>query len=253
MRRSSMIAAWCLAWTLGASGCSADGEQNGQASGENDQLAQADSGDRTTSEASTSQENPLMDPNSEAMKEEAPSEYRVRFDTSAGEFEIDVYRAWAPRGADRFYNLVRHGFYDGIRFFRVIDNFMVQFGISGDPKLSAIWANTKMLDDPVIETNTRGHITYAKTGQPHSRSTQVFINFRDNSSLDPQGFAPFGKVVGDGMNVVDQIYSGYGEGAPRGQGPDQGRITRDGNAYLEAEFDELDYINEATIVEKPEG
>lgn len=253
MRRFSMIAALCFAWIACATGCSADGEETGDASGGGDQLAQAGSDAGMASETSMSEENPLMDPDSEAMQEKAPSEYRVHFDTSAGEFDIDVVRAWAPRGADRFYNLVRHGFYDDIRFFRVVEQFMVQFGISGDPALSEIWSGTTMLDDPVQMSNERGFITYAKTGQPNSRSTQVFINFKDNSFLDDQGFAPFGKVVGDGMKVVDAIYSGYGEGAPRGKGPDQGRITREGNAYLKASFEKLDYINEATIVEKPAG
>jgi peptidyl-prolyl cis-trans isomerase A (cyclophilin A) len=249
-----MVGTLCLGLALAATGCSADGEENTETGATTD-LAQAGGGaEKAPAEAAKTaagEENPLMNPDSEAMKEKAPSEYRVHFETSAGEFEIDVTRAWAPRGADRFYNLVRHGFYDGVRFFRVVDNFMVQFGINGDPALTNVWANTKMLDDPVEMSNQRGYITYAKTGAPHSRSTQVFINFKDNSFLDSQGFAPFGQVVGDGMKVVDAIYSGYGEGAPRGQGPSQGRITAEGNAYLEKEFPKLDYIEKATIVEMP--
>ena len=177
-----------------------------------------------------------------ALKERAPDKYKAKFDTSAGVFVIEVTRAWAPLGADRFYNLVKNGFYDDVRFFRVLDGFMAQFGMNGDPAIQGVWGKTNFTDDPVKESNKRGYVTFAKTGAPNSRSTQVFINFVDNSSLDKQGFAPFGRVT-DGMNVVDKLYSGYG----RDNVPDQGRITTEGNAYLMKSYPKLDYIKKATI------
>jgi peptidyl-prolyl cis-trans isomerase A (cyclophilin A) len=180
-----------------------------------------------------------------ALTEKAPALYKVRFDTSKGPFVIEVHRDWAPNGADRFYNLVKNGFYDDARFFRVISGFMVQFGINGDPAVSAPWRNATIKDDPVRQSNKRGFITFATAG-PDSRTSQVFINFADNSRLDGQGFAPFGQVT-SGMNIVDALYSGYGEGAPSGRGPDQGRIQREGNAYLKKDFSNLDYVKKATI------
>src|SRR6202165_968178 len=134
-------------------------------------------------------------------KEQAPASYKVKFDTSKGTFVVQVTRAWAPQGADRFYNLVKNGFYDNVRFFRVISGFMVQFGINGTPAVMAAWRNAQIPDDPVTQSNKRGMITFATSG-PNSRTTQVFINFADNSRLDSTGFAPFGQVV-SGMNVVD--------------------------------------------------
>jgi peptidyl-prolyl cis-trans isomerase A (cyclophilin A) len=151
----------------------------------------------------------------------------------------------APQGADRFYNLVRNGFFDDVRFFRVISGFMVQFGISGNPALSAKWRDADIRDDRVTQSNKRGMITFATAG-PNTRTTQVFINFADNSMLDGQGFAPFGKVE-TGMNVVDALYAGYGEGAPRGAGPDQTRLQMEGNAYLAKDFPRMDYVKKATI------
>lgn len=183
--------------------------------------------------------------NPAALRETAPATYKVRFETSKGAFVVDVNRAWAPNGADRFYNLVKNGFYDGVRFFRVLDGFMAQFGINGDPKISAQWREARIPDDPVRQSNRRGFITYAMAG-PNTRTSQVFINFGDNSALDRQGFAPFGQVS-SGMNVVDALYSGYGEGAPRGQGPDQGRVQTEGNAYLAKSFPRLDFVKKATI------
>jgi peptidyl-prolyl cis-trans isomerase A (cyclophilin A) len=180
------------------------------------------------------------------LKEQAPAKYNARFDTSVGTFVVTVTREWAPLGADRFYNLVKNGYYDNVRFFRVIPNFMVQFGINGDPALNAIWRNARIGVDPVKQRNMRGYITYAMGGSPDTRTTQVFINFRDNSSLDAQGFAPFGQVT-TGMDIVDKIYQGYGEGAPRGDGPDQGRIQSEGNAYLMKSFAKLDYVKKATV------
>ena len=184
--------------------------------------------------------------NPAALKEMAPATFKVNFDTSAGMFVVEVHRDWAPNGADRFYNLVKNGFYDNVRFFRVIPDFMVQFGINGDPALNTVWQPARIPRDPVKQSNTRGFITYAMAGSPDTRTTQVFINFKDNSPLDAQGFAPFGKVT-TGMNVVDKIYSGYGEGAPSGRGPDQGRIQAEGNAYLMKDFAKLDYVKKATI------
>ena len=180
------------------------------------------------------------------LKEVAPATYRVDFDTSAGPFVIEVTRAWAPKGADRFYNLVKNGYFNDTRFFRVVRNFMVQFGIHGDPKLNEVWRETNITDDPVTQSNKRGYITFATSG-PNSRTTQVFINFADNGgSLDNQGFPPFGQVT-TGMNIVDKINSEYGEGAPRGRGPDQGKLQTEGNAYLMKEFPKLDYIKKATV------
>jgi peptidyl-prolyl cis-trans isomerase A (cyclophilin A) len=183
--------------------------------------------------------------NPAALNAQAPALYKAKFDTSKGSFVVEVHRDWAPNGADRFYNLVNNGFYDNARFFRVISGFMVQFGINGDPKVSAVWRDANIKDDPVRQGNQRGFITFATAG-PNTRTTQVFINFADNRALDRQGFAPFGQVV-SGMKVVDALFSGYGEGAPSGRGPDQGRIQQEGNAYLTKQFAQLDYIKKATI------
>jgi peptidyl-prolyl cis-trans isomerase A (cyclophilin A) len=187
----------------------------------------------------------LMNP--AALKEQAPALYRVDFDTSKGPFVVEVHRDWAPIGADRFYNLVRNGFYDDARFFRVIEGFMVQFGVNGDPRVSAVWREARIKDDPVRISNKRSFVTFATAG-PNTRTTQVFINYGDNSNLDSQGFTPFGQVV-SGMKVVDSLYSGYGEGAPRGLGPDQGKVQAEGNAYLASKFGNLDYIKKATIAQ----
>jgi len=177
----------------------------------------------------------------------APETFRAQFDTTAGKFTIEVTRSLAPNGADRFYNLVRSGYFTDVAFFRVVPGFMCQFGISGDPSVSANWREATIPDDPVKGSNTRGTITFATAGA-NTRTTQLFINFRDNTGLDGQGFAPFGKVI-DGMDVVDKIYNGYGD-APQfgGQGPDQGAIQSEGNAYLKKEFPKLDYIKSATVV-----
>lgn len=187
----------------------------------------------------------LMNP--AGLKEKAPETYNVKFDTSAGEFVIKVTRAWAPNGADRFYNLVKNGFYDDTRFFRAIPNFMVQFGIHGSPLVSSLWKNARIPPDKVTQSNKKGFITFAMGATPDTRTTQVFINFRNNSNLDGMGFAPFGEVV-SGIENVDKIYTGYGEGAPRGKGPEQGRVQAEGNAYLNKSFPKMDYIKTATIV-----
>jgi len=186
----------------------------------------------------------LADP--AALNEKAPEIYRARFTTSKGDFVIEVTRAWAPHGADRFYNLVANGFFDDCRFFRVVYGFMAQFGIHGDPALNSVWSEARIPDDPVQQSNKRGYVTFATAG-PNTRTTQVFINFVDkNTSLDSQGFAPFGKVV-EGMELVGKLFSGYGEGAPKGHGPDQNRIQKEGNAYLAKSFPKLDYIKKASI------
>jgi len=196
---------------------------------------------------SSTRRSPLMDPYSRAMNREAPEVYQAKFETSKGDFVIEVHRDWAPLGADRFYNLVRMGFFDDCRFFRVISNFMVQFGLNGDPTVSGVWQNAHIKDDPVQQSNKRGFITFATAG-PNTRTTQVFINFKDNAFLDGQGFAPFGQVVGDGMKVVNQFYADYGEGAPQGRGPRQDRISMEGNKYLMEGFPHLDYVKKASIV-----
>jgi peptidyl-prolyl cis-trans isomerase A (cyclophilin A) len=187
--------------------------------------------------------NPLTNP--AALNAQAPPVYKVKFDTSKGTFVIEVHRDWAPHGADRFYNLVKNGFYDDARFFRVISGFMVQFGVNGNPSISARWRNANIPDDPVTQSNQPGYITFATRG-PDTRTTQVFINFGANRGLDSQGFAPFGRVI-SGMPVVNALYSGYGEGAPQGEGPSQGLIQSQGNAYLTKQFPKLDYIKKATI------
>ena len=182
----------------------------------------------------------------DALTATAPDTFQAQFETSKGDFVIEVHRAWSPNGADRFYNLVSNGYYDDVRFFRVIAGFMAQFGIHGDSAVSAAWREQKIADDPVVASNTRGFVSYAMAG-PHTRTTQIFINFADNSRLDGMGFSPFGQVV-EGMEVVDQLYSGYGEGAPSGRGPNQGLIQFRGNGYLNKDFPRLDHVEKATIV-----
>jgi peptidyl-prolyl cis-trans isomerase A (cyclophilin A) len=188
----------------------------------------------------------LRDP--DKAQERAPGVFRVRFDTTKGSFVVEVHRDWAPRGADRFYNLARVGFFDEVRFFRVIAGFMVQFGIQGDPAVAGAWREARIQDDPVKQSNRRGMVTFATAG-PDTRTTQVFINFKDNAGLDRQGFAPFGRVV-EGMSVVDSLYAGYGEGGPGG-GPDQGRLQMEGNPYLKRDFPKLDAVKTARLIAVP--
>lgn len=180
-----------------------------------------------------------------ALTEKAPEVYKAKFETSKGAFVIEVRRASAPLGADRFYNLVKNGYYDNCRFFRVIAGFMVQFGINGDPNLNTAWRQARIQDDPVKESNTRGTVSFATSGK-NSRTAQVFINFANNANLDSMGFSPFGKVV-EGMSIVDSLYSGYGEGGQGRSGPDQFKIQTEGNAYLTKGFSKLDFIKSATI------
>ncbi len=174
----------------------------------------------------------------------SPETFQAEFETSKGTFVVEVTRAWAPVGADHFYGLLRDGYYDGVRFFRVIDGFMAQFGMHGDPAVNAEWANAPIQDDPVAESNTRGMMTFAKKGTADSRTAQVFVNYVDNTHLDTLGFAPFGRVV-SGMDVVDQLYAGYGDA--RDGGPQQSEIARRGNEYLEERFPELDYVITAKV------
>jgi peptidyl-prolyl cis-trans isomerase A (cyclophilin A) len=180
------------------------------------------------------------------LKLKAPAEYEVKFVTTSGEFTVKVTRAWAPNGADRFYNLVKHHFYDGAAFFRVLPGFMAQFGISAYPEVSRVWETAVIKDDPIVQSNHRGFVSFATAG-PNTRTTQVFINYGNNEALDRSGFSAFA-VVTDGMDVVDKLYKGYGEGAPDGNGPNQALITSRGRAYLQKDFPLLDTIKSATLV-----
>lgn len=177
------------------------------------------------------------------LKDKAPDTYQVKFDTTRGEFTVTVTRAWAPLGADRFYNLVKHHYFDGSRFFRVLPNFMAQFGISAYPSVNGAWDKATIKDDPVTQKNVRGMLTFAKTSLPNSRTTQLFINFKDNSFLDPQGFAPFGLVDGKGMNVVEMFYDQYGDTSNNEEEMEKG-----GEKTIAAKWPKLDTIKSATLV-----
>ena len=179
-----------------------------------------------------------------ALKETAPETFKVKFVTTRGDFVVTVTRAWAPIGADRFYNLVKHRFYDNASFFRVVPGFVVQFGISAYPPVAAAWANANMKDEPVVGSNKRGYLTYAKTSMPNTRSTQIFINLKDNAGLDGQGFSPFGYVDAQGMKVVEMLYDQYGDSG----GPDQDQISKQGKPYLDKGWPKLDSIKTATLV-----
>lgn len=194
-------------------------------------------------EPQAQQRSPIFYP--KRLTEKAPEDFTARFETSEGDFVIEVHRAWSPAGADRFYNLVANGFYDDVRVYRVIPGFMAQFGLNGDPVVSYQWRNAIIVDDPVVASNARGRVSFAKGG-PNSRTTEVFINYRDNAALDENGFSPFGEVV-EGMDVVDRFYGDYGDGPPRGQGPYQAQVQAQGNEYLDAEFPELTRILRARV------
>ena len=185
-------------------------------------------------------------PRPPAAEERAPNVFRTRFETSKGPFVLEVHRAWAPRGADRFYQLAKSGFFDNTRFFRVMEGFMVQFGIHGDPAVNKAWEPLVIADDSVTQSNARGFVSFATAG-PSTRTTQVFINLVDNRNLDGMGFSPFAQVV-DGMAVVDSLYAAYGDGPPSGFGPDQTRLTAEGNSYLEREFPKLDFVRAARLL-----
>lgn len=177
------------------------------------------------------------------LKANAPEQYKVKFVTTRGEFTLTVNRAWAPLGADRFYNLVKHHFYDNGSVFRVVPGFVAQFGISSYPAVTTAWRGTDIKDDPVKESNKRGYITFATAG-PNTRTTQVFINLKDNTRLDQMGFAPFGVVDAEGMKVVDMFYDQYGDNA----GIDQGKIESEGKSYLDKSYPKLDTLKSATLL-----
>jgi len=191
---------------------------------------------RTTTHMTT--DPALMHPATLTAK--APETFQVKFVTTKGDFVVQVNRAWAPLGADRFYNLVKHGFFTDAAFFRVVPGFIIQFGLSANPAVNRVWQSANIKDDPVTESNKPGYLTFATAG-PNTRTTQLFINFGDNKFLDNQGFAPFGQVT-SGMDVVQSLYSGYGER------PEQGSITAQGKAYLDKNFPNIDSIKSATIV-----
>jgi cyclophilin family peptidyl-prolyl cis-trans isomerase len=182
----------------------------------------------------------LMDP--AKINEKAPDVFKAKFDTTKGAFVVEVHRDWSPNGADRFYGLVKNGYFDGIKFFRVVPGFVVQWGIHGEPEIASKWLRSNIQDDPVKESNKRGYLTYAKSSAPNSRSVQLFINLGNNVGLDKQGFSPFGKIV-EGMDVVDKLNGEYGEGLTQLQG----RIASEGNAFLEKHYPNLDGIKKATI------
>ena len=188
----------------------------------------------------------LTNPDKAAIAAPAPDSFKVAFETSKWNFTVVAHRDWAPRGVDRFYHLVRLGFFDEVRFFRVLTGFMAQFGLNGNPDVTAAWEPLLLQDDSVKMENTRGRLSFAMGG-PNTRTTQLFINTVDNRNLDGMGFAPIGEVT-DGMAVVDSLYADYGEGPPGGPGPDQGRIGAQGNAYLAPNFPKLDFIRSARIV-----
>ena len=180
-------------------------------------------------------------------KPKPPEKYRVQLDTTKGMIVIEVQRAWSPYGADHFYELVKSGFYDGVKFHRVLKKFIAQFGINGDPKTGQLYANLKIPDDPAKEKNRRGTVAFARLG-PGTRTTEVFINLANNTMLDTTGFTPFGKVV-EGMDVADQLAYVYGELQPKGGGPDPAKIHQIGNKYLESQYPRLDAIRKATVLE----
>lgn len=192
----------------------------------------------------------LADPGHPLWRERAPAVFRVRVETTQGAFVVEARRAWAPFGADRFYQLVRAGFFDDSRFFRVRAGFVAQFGIAGDPAVAGVWRAAAMPDDPVRRSNTRGAVSYAMTG-PNTRTTQLFVNLADNARLDAQGFAPLGTVVA-GMDVVDRLYAGYGEAAGGGmRGGQQAPLFAGGNAYLDRAYPRLDRVRDARVVRPP--
>jgi len=186
--------------------------------------------------------NRLLNP--AALTAKAPESFKVKFDTTKGPVVLELHRDWAPKGVDRFYNMTRNGFFNGARFFRVIPMFMAQFGINGDPAVNEAWEKARLADDPPNgKSNVRGILTYGTTGQPNSRGTQLFINYKDNSYLDKTGFVPIGEVV-EGMELVDMLYADYGA-APQNE---QNTLVSQGNKYMQTKYPKLDYIKTATIV-----
>jgi peptidyl-prolyl cis-trans isomerase A (cyclophilin A) len=189
----------------------------------------------------------LLHPDTAAMKVVPPDTFDVRFETTEGDIVVRVYRSWSPLGVYRFYNLARHGYYDGSRFFRVLPGFAAQFGLSGRPAIDAVWAEQSLTDDPPFAPNTRGTLAFATAG-PDTRSTQLFFNYRDNPTLDEQGFTPFGRIV-TGYDALLRLHSGYGEVQPAGTGPYYGCMLTHGNNYLDKRYPELDYIHRLVLLE----
>lgn len=192
---------------------------------------------------------PLLSPDAAVLEAPVPDSFVVHFATSHGEFDVKVHRDWAPLGAGRLYYLVSNGFYDDVRFFRVLEGFMVQFGVNGDPKVSDVWKDRRIADDPFAKhSNLRGTVSFANEG-PNTRNTQLFVNYKNNPALDKDGFVPVGEVIA-GMGKVDSLYDGYGEGPPGGIGPNQTRIVKQGNAYLAKFFPNFDYVKTARVTSK---
>jgi peptidyl-prolyl cis-trans isomerase A (cyclophilin A) len=189
---------------------------------------------------------PLLQPDPLVERAAAPDTFVVRFETTEGPFSVQFVRSWAPRGADRVYYLVQSGFYDSTRFFRVLPRFVAQWGAHGNPAVNRVWESRTIPDDPVKLSNGRGTVTFATAG-PNTRTTQLFVNLANNARLDKLGFAPVGRVI-EGMIRVDSLYSGYGEGPPRGKGPNQDRLAEQGNIYLQRDFARLDFIQAARVV-----
>jgi peptidyl-prolyl cis-trans isomerase A (cyclophilin A) len=214
-----------------------------------------DSGKSKSLSRATAKPGPSATPlDPEHFNVRAPAVFKAKFTTTKGEFVVEVHRDWAPNGADRFYNLVRSGFYRDASFFRVVPKFVVQFGIAANPDVQAVWRSATIKDDPAIQSNKRGFVSLAGSMKPNSRSTQVFINLADNPSIDKQGFSPFGSVI-DGIGVVDSLYDGYGEiqwpFAGSGQGPSPERLAREGKSYVDQEFPKLDRIISTLVIDDP--
>lgn len=207
-------------------------------------LVAASCGGDSGSAGSPADANPLLQPAD--FQETAPDEFRVAFETTEGRFVVEAHREWAPRGVDRFYNLVQAGYYDGVPFHRVLDGFVVDFGIHPDPWVNAAWRQARMPDDPVLQSNRRGFVTFSKS-EVDTRTVQIFVNLADNTELDDDGFAPFGTVV-EGMETVEALYGEYGDGPPRGEGVYQAMAIAKGDEYF-AEFPELDRIVRAELIE----
>ena len=201
---------------------------------------------KSTKPAASTYDRALLRP--ALLKDIAPATYQVKFVTTRGEFTVTVNRAWSPLGADRFYNLVKHHYYDGARVYRVIPGFVAQFGINAHPPVNAAWAKSTIKDDPVTQKNLRGTLTFAKTALPDSRTTEVFINLKDNTHLDSMGFAPFATVDDKGMNVVEMFYDQYPDPAQAGE---QANMEKGGDPYIASKFPKLDTITSASLVAGP--
>jgi peptidyl-prolyl cis-trans isomerase A (cyclophilin A) len=238
-RGTLVLASLCMLISLGA-----QAQTSGQAPAKSPAKSPAATAKKPAGAVKAPFDPALLQP--AALKAKAPAEFNVKFVTTAGEFTMKVTRAWAPNGADRFYNLILHHYYDGASFFRVLQGFMAQFGLSAYPQVSRAWEPAVIKDDPVMQHNDRGNVTFAMAG-PNSRTTQIFINYGNNQNLDKMGFAPFGQVT-DGMEVVDKLYNGYGEGAPDGHGPSQELVGTQGRVYLDQNFPKLDSIKTASLL-----